>query len=70
MQEAEVYAPDGPIRCRKRRYILTTDQSDTRPIYHPQPNGKVRHGHTVESTVKTLSSQFSRQFFTDTVEST
>eukprot|EP00959_Pyramimonas_sp_CCMP1952_P141054 2952391-Pyramimonas_sp.AAC.1 len=26
-QEAQVYSHDGPIRRRKRRYILTTDQS-------------------------------------------
>ena len=30
MQEAQVYSHDGPIRCRKRGYILTTDQSDAR----------------------------------------
>eukprot|EP00976_Prorocentrum_cordatum_P079643 1183639-Prorocentrum_minimum.AAC.9 len=28
MQEARVYSHHGPIRCRKRGYILTTDQSD------------------------------------------
>eukprot|EP00959_Pyramimonas_sp_CCMP1952_P120663 2522772-Pyramimonas_sp.AAC.2 len=28
VQEAQVYSHDGPIRCRKRRYILTMDQSD------------------------------------------
>eukprot|EP00959_Pyramimonas_sp_CCMP1952_P067014 1399398-Pyramimonas_sp.AAC.1 len=27
-QEAQVYSHDGPIRCRKRRCIFTTDQSD------------------------------------------
>eukprot|EP00959_Pyramimonas_sp_CCMP1952_P475272 9504095-Pyramimonas_sp.AAC.1 len=27
-QEARVYSPDGPIRRRKRGYILTTDPSD------------------------------------------
>eukprot|EP00976_Prorocentrum_cordatum_P009478 189312-Prorocentrum_minimum.AAC.1 len=27
--EAQVYSHDGPIRHRKHRYILTTDQSDT-----------------------------------------
>eukprot|EP00959_Pyramimonas_sp_CCMP1952_P215226 4503276-Pyramimonas_sp.AAC.1 len=29
MQEAWVYSRDGPIRCRKRGYILLTDQADT-----------------------------------------
>eukprot|EP00959_Pyramimonas_sp_CCMP1952_P334149 6997955-Pyramimonas_sp.AAC.1 len=28
MQEAQVYSHGGPIGCRTRRYILTTDQSD------------------------------------------
>eukprot|EP00959_Pyramimonas_sp_CCMP1952_P166342 3476831-Pyramimonas_sp.AAC.1 len=28
MQEAQIYSHDGPIRCRKHRYILTADQSD------------------------------------------
>eukprot|EP00976_Prorocentrum_cordatum_P067049 1178565-Prorocentrum_minimum.AAC.1 len=28
MQEAQVYSHDGPIRCRKRRSILTMDQSE------------------------------------------
>eukprot|EP00976_Prorocentrum_cordatum_P007881 156884-Prorocentrum_minimum.AAC.1 len=28
MQEAQVYFQGGPIGCRKRRYFLTTDQSD------------------------------------------
>eukprot|EP00976_Prorocentrum_cordatum_P059543 1175544-Prorocentrum_minimum.AAC.2 len=28
MQEAWVYSHDGPIRHRKRGYILTMDQSD------------------------------------------
>eukprot|EP00976_Prorocentrum_cordatum_P013886 277189-Prorocentrum_minimum.AAC.1 len=27
-QEARVYSHDGPIRHRKRGYVLTTDQSD------------------------------------------
>eukprot|EP00976_Prorocentrum_cordatum_P010575 211122-Prorocentrum_minimum.AAC.1 len=27
-QEAQVYSHHGPIGCRKRGYILTTDQSD------------------------------------------
>eukprot|EP00959_Pyramimonas_sp_CCMP1952_P189538 3964675-Pyramimonas_sp.AAC.2 len=29
MREARVYSHSGPIRCRKRGYILTADQSDT-----------------------------------------
>eukprot|EP00976_Prorocentrum_cordatum_P112292 1195508-Prorocentrum_minimum.AAC.7 len=29
MQEARIYSHDGPIGHRKRRYILTMDQSDT-----------------------------------------
>eukprot|EP00959_Pyramimonas_sp_CCMP1952_P246285 5147621-Pyramimonas_sp.AAC.1 len=28
-QEARVYSHDGPIRRRKRGYIITMDQSDT-----------------------------------------
>eukprot|EP00976_Prorocentrum_cordatum_P010887 218830-Prorocentrum_minimum.AAC.6 len=28
MKEARAYSHDGPIGCRKRRYILTMDQSD------------------------------------------
>eukprot|EP00976_Prorocentrum_cordatum_P015937 319458-Prorocentrum_minimum.AAC.1 len=27
-QEAQVYSHDGPIRRKKHRYILTTDQSE------------------------------------------
>eukprot|EP00976_Prorocentrum_cordatum_P115382 1196000-Prorocentrum_minimum.AAC.4 len=27
-QKTWVYSHGGPIRCRKRRYILTADQSD------------------------------------------
>eukprot|EP00959_Pyramimonas_sp_CCMP1952_P343503 7195100-Pyramimonas_sp.AAC.1 len=33
------YSHDGPIRCRKRGYILTEDQSDTR-----QSEGGAREG--------------------------
>eukprot|EP00959_Pyramimonas_sp_CCMP1952_P080250 1677260-Pyramimonas_sp.AAC.2 len=29
VQEAQVYSHNGPIRHGKRRYVLTTDQSDT-----------------------------------------
>eukprot|EP00959_Pyramimonas_sp_CCMP1952_P126098 2636855-Pyramimonas_sp.AAC.1 len=29
-QEAQVYSHDGPIRRKKRRYILTMEQSDAR----------------------------------------
>eukprot|EP00976_Prorocentrum_cordatum_P090718 1188227-Prorocentrum_minimum.AAC.2 len=28
-QEARVFSHDGPIRCRKHRYVLTIDQTDT-----------------------------------------
>eukprot|EP00976_Prorocentrum_cordatum_P045789 924602-Prorocentrum_minimum.AAC.1 len=28
MQEEQVYSHDGPIGCRKRRYILTANRSD------------------------------------------
>eukprot|EP00959_Pyramimonas_sp_CCMP1952_P270283 5650079-Pyramimonas_sp.AAC.1 len=30
MSEARVYSHDGPIRCQKRGYFLTMDQSDVR----------------------------------------
>eukprot|EP00959_Pyramimonas_sp_CCMP1952_P381534 7994605-Pyramimonas_sp.AAC.1 len=40
MQEAWVYSHDGPIRCRKRGYILTADLLDG----HHYPLLRPRHG--------------------------
>eukprot|EP00976_Prorocentrum_cordatum_P048236 973790-Prorocentrum_minimum.AAC.1 len=44
MHEVRVYSYDGPIRCRKRGYILMMDQSDAYvplsiTITHPRGRG-------------------------------
>eukprot|EP00976_Prorocentrum_cordatum_P039199 796998-Prorocentrum_minimum.AAC.1 len=43
MQEVWVYSDDGPIRCRRRRYILLTDQSVPIHVIRRGPDSMLRH---------------------------
>eukprot|EP00976_Prorocentrum_cordatum_P112760 1195588-Prorocentrum_minimum.AAC.3 len=55
-QEARVYSHDGPIRRRKRRYILTMDQSGVSagPSDHRR-RGPHQAGHRAEHTATRYS---------------
>eukprot|EP00959_Pyramimonas_sp_CCMP1952_P467801 9492209-Pyramimonas_sp.AAC.1 len=46
MQEAWVYFHNGPVRCRKRGYIPTMDQSDAGSVGHHHPRRAFKqHAH-------------------------